>query len=392
MMETIPTTEALPIATNIETIIEDEINENENTGTAGSTFTDRKFLSEEQILELQKEGFTRGLALMVDENIDAFPLRVWIVDNSASMSVDDGHMFLFDDSASNDVKVVPCTRWKEIQETVEYHARIAALLKAPTIFRLLNDPGREIGPQIFGVADRGNGSIEEDLQITLGTIQFVEPAGVTPLCKHIHEIREQILTISSQLEAEGRKVSLVIATDGLPTDDVGIGGHLEAENFVNALQSLEGLPVWITIRLSTDETKVVEFYDELDSLVDLSIEVIDDYRKESKQVHKYNKWFNYTLPLHRCREMGLKHRVFDHLDERRLTFDELYSFCKLILGNEQASILPDPAIDLDGFTSGVKELVKKEKKLWNPIKKEPREIIETSKILDLYKNNACTVS
>ena len=389
MMDTATTTEALPIATNVETIIEDNI---KKPDSAGSTFTDGKFLSEEQIGELRKEGFTRGLALAVGENIDAFPLRVWIIDNSSSMSVDDGHMYIFGDSVSNDVKVVKCTRWKEIQETVEYHARIAALLKAPTIFRLLNDPGKEIGPQIFGVADRGDNFMELDLQITLETIGLAKPAGITPLCKHMHEIREQILTISSQLEAEGRKVSLVIATDGLPTDDVGIGGHLEAENFITALRALEGLPVWVTIRLCTDEEKVVEFYDELDSLVDLSIEVIDDYSKEAKQVYKYNKWFNYTLPLHRCREMGFQHRLFDHLDERQLTLCELYDFCKLILGKDQVSTLPDPAIDFDGFMSGVKQLVEKEVKLWNPIKRKPREIIESSKIDNIYKNNSCILS
>ena len=38
----------------------------------------------------------------------------------------------------NDIKVVDCTRWEEIKECVNFHAQLATLVGAPTIFRVSN--------------------------------------------------------------------------------------------------------------------------------------------------------------------------------------------------------------------------------------------------------------
>jgi hypothetical protein len=60
-------------------------------------------------------------------------------------------------------------------------------------------------------------------------------------------------------------VAIVLATDGLPMS----GDHRQSSSakleFVQALKSLEGLPVWVVIRLCTDDESVVEFYNDLDS-------------------------------------------------------------------------------------------------------------------------------
>ena len=344
----------------------------------------RKGVTEDQIQTLIEQGYSRGLAKMLGESLDVFSLRVWIVDNSGSMSHNDGHRFVATSSSSS-IKVVKCTRWKEIQETVEYHARMAALLKAPTIFRLLNDPGRIIGPQIFGIADKGDHLIDSDLQLALSTITNASPTGGTPLCRHVAEIREQIAIMAPQLQAEGRKVAIIIATDGMPTDTSGYGG-----SFVNALKTLEGLPIWIVIRLCTDDNQIVNFYNDLDSQLEFSVEVLDDFIEEAKEVHKKNKWLTYTLPLHRCREMGIHHRLFDLLDERTLTLSEMEQFCKLIL-NSQIDELPDPAVDLDKFCSSIKQMVKKERKQWNAVKNHATDIIDEDKIDHVYGEHSCTI-
>ena len=341
-------------------------------------------VTEDQIQSLLEQGYSRGLAQMLGESLDVFPLRVWIVDNSGSMSLNDGHRFVSTSSSSN-IKVVQCTRWKEIQETVEYHARMAALMKAPTIFRLLNDPGRIVGPQIFGVADKGDHLIDSDLQLALSTISNASPTGGTPLCRHVAEIREQIAIMAPQLQAEGRKVAITIATDGVPTDTSSYGG-----NFVNVLKTLEGLPIWIVIRLCTDDSKIVKYYNDLDSQLEFSVEVLDDFIQEAKEVHKKNKWLTYTLPLHRCREMGIHHRVFDLLDERTLTLSEMGQYWELIL-NSQLNELPDPAVDLDKFCSGIKQMVKKEKKQWNAVKNHATDIIDHDKIDHEYGEHFCII-
>ena len=81
---------------------------------------------------------------------------------------------------------------------------------------------------------------------------------MTPLVKHIKHVRQEILKLKPQLESEGRKVCVILATDGLPTDESGRGGHQQEQDFVMSLKSLESLPVWVVVRLCTDEEQVVD--------------------------------------------------------------------------------------------------------------------------------------
>merc|ERR1712157_411539 len=142
------------------------------------------------------------------------------------------------------------------------------------------------------------------------------------------------------------------------------------DEFKNCLRSLEGLPVWIAVRLCTDEENVVDFYNNLDSQLELSLEVIDDFAGEAEEVYECNKWLNYALPLHRIREMGFSHKLFDLLDERKLTKDELKDFFLLLFGPGKLDGMPDPQIDWKGFLKHIETIVNKyEKKQWNPIKK-----------------------
>ena len=50
---------------------------------------------------------------------------------------------------------------------------------------------------------------------------------------------------------------IVLATDGLPSNSLGETNEYVKEQFVQSLRALEGLPVWLVIRLSTDEESVV---------------------------------------------------------------------------------------------------------------------------------------
>ena len=263
----------------------------------------RPRLTDEMRRTLKEQGFTDGLAEALMTNKIAFPLNIWIVDNSGSMATTDGNR-LVETSKKNEIKMVSCSRWAEMQQTVDYHIQMAALIKSPTVFRMLNDPGKVAGPQQFSVGERGEQWLSEDLAIAQQTVLNTTPSGVTPLTSHLKEIRQNILEMESSLRADGTKVVLVIATDGLPSDNGGISNHTTKREFEQALRDLEGLPVWIVIRLCTDEESVVEYWGELDSRLELSLEVIDDFKGEAEEVHEHNKWLNYGLPLHRMREMG----------------------------------------------------------------------------------------
>jgi Mg-chelatase subunit ChlD len=349
-----------------------------------------KQLSNDETLTLKDQGYTSGLIKSIARSNVTFPLRIWIVDNSGSMMNGDGHR-LVETGYSNDVKFVSCTRWAEIQETVEYHIQIAALLGAPTVFRLMNDPGKMVGPQQFSIGERGPDFIPEDVNLALNTIRAASPIGVTPLSDHVREIRENVMAMRDGLMHQGQRVVIILATDGLPSNNYGVSNSGTLKEFKDCLRSLEGLPVWIVVRLCTDEDQVVDFYNDLDCELELSLEVIDDFVGEAEEIYEYNKWLNYALPLHRIREMGFSHKLFDLLDERALTKDELRQFFLLMFGEASLDGTPDPQVDWEGFLKCIDRIANREKKQWNPMKKRMSPWVDTKRLNSVYGDSSCTI-
>jgi hypothetical protein len=116
-----------------------------------------------------------------------------------------------------------------------------------------------------------------------------------------------------------------------------------------------------------DEDDVVAFYNELDNMLELSIEVLDDFSGEAQEVFEANPWLNYALPLHRMREMGYHDRMFDLIDNRLLTRSEIGDFCALLFGRENFDGIPDPSVDWKAFIKELDRFLKVEKKQWDPI-------------------------
>jgi hypothetical protein len=78
-----------------------------------------------------------GLANSLNNMRRAFPLRIWVVDNSGSMVENDGHRIIQSGNSEQEVvKMAACTRWDEIRDCVNYHINLAGLLDAPTRFRV----------------------------------------------------------------------------------------------------------------------------------------------------------------------------------------------------------------------------------------------------------------
>merc|ERR1712038_2200675 len=92
----------------------------------------------DKIKQLVAQGFSEGLAKSLNGVKNSFPVRIWVVDNSGSMGMTDGHRII-PSNGTQDVKIVSCTRWKEIQESVNYHINLSGLISLPTSFRLLNN-------------------------------------------------------------------------------------------------------------------------------------------------------------------------------------------------------------------------------------------------------------
>ena len=346
----------------------------------------------EAVAQLLQQGFTSGLAVSMTKINQAFPYRIWVVDNSGSIRTPDGQRIV-ETISSTKVVIVAGTRWEELCETVKYHIKVADLLQAPTCFRLMNPPGSQVGPQNFVVAaasaehwrstDSSPLTAHDAIQVLHGT----SPGGGTPLTAHIHRIHDQVKTMAPALVRSGGRCVIVVATDGLPTDELGQGGDYQQRLYVDALKSLEGLPIWLVIRLCTDDDEVVKFYNSLDEQLELSIDVLDDLCAEALEVVEHNKWLNYGLPLHRCREMGFHHRVFDIIDERPLTKSEVREFLQVLLGDLDG--IPDPSIDWLGFSHGIEGILKMEKLTWNPVTKKMAPWIDMQELNRKYGDGGC---
>ena len=111
------------------------------------------------------------------------------------------------------------------------------------------------------------------------------------------------------MRANRQKAAVVIATDGEPTDG----------NLFEAIKPLTKLPVSIIVRLCTDEQSVVDYWNKIEKDFELTLEVIDDYQTEAKEIHNYNPWLTYGYPMHELRGFGVYSKSFDLLDEQKLS-------------------------------------------------------------------------
>jgi len=337
---------------------------------------------------------------------DTIAKRFWIIDNSGSMILSDGHLTSVDhgihhhhhddddDTAAASADSSSCfTRWDEVSETVRCHTQLASALTAPTEFRLLNPPkhgGPLIrGPQRFRVGYGLNRKKQavKDCRHANSIMLRNAPSGRTPIAATIRDIRRDVVQMLPQLGEDGngkKKVCIVIATDGCNynAQNAGLEVNEEERNreMVEALESLRDLPVCVVVRLCTDHEPVVDFYNGLDeSLVGVDIDVLDDHVAEADEVNEHNPWLNYALVLHRMREMGQDCRLFDLLDERPFTRDEVRDFCVVLFGDEELRYDGD----WDSFVGKVDRLQRKERKHWNPITKTLTPWINTSRLASL---------
>jgi hypothetical protein len=120
------------------------------------------------------------------------PARFFICDDSGSMMSSDGHRLIGEGNTS---KLISCSRWTELTETLKFHVGLAKSANAPTEFRLLNGAS-----SIFIGQDPES---DANNVPTLTALLNGSPGGGTPLCFHLKEVIEQIRAIAPQLRNAG---------------------------------------------------------------------------------------------------------------------------------------------------------------------------------------------
>ena len=53
------------------------------------------------------------------------------------------------------------------------------------------------------------------------------------------------------------------------------------------MRPLQHLPVWVVIRLCTDEDKMVDYWNSVDGEIELNMDVIDDPQGEAQEIFAY---------------------------------------------------------------------------------------------------------
>ena len=130
----------------------------------------------------------------------------------------------------------------------------------------------------------------------------------------------QIRAAEAELRANGQKACVIIATDGESSDG----------NIAEAMAPLKNLPVWVVVRLCTDEENIVQYWNNIDEQLELSMDVLDDFPGEAQEVHAKNPWLTYGEPIQRLREFGIAIKELDLLDEAALSPDQVRQVCKIM--------------------------------------------------------------
>lgn len=209
--------------------------------------------------------------------------------------------------------MVSCTRWAELTDALQFHLEFATKAAAPTEFRLLN------GSMPLQVGT-GDAAADNSSYATLRRLFSESPSGGTPLCRHIREVAAKIRSMEPMLCSTGQRACVIVCTDGEASDG----------NMAEAMRPLKELPVWVVVRLCTDEDRIVQYWNNIDQQLELSMDVLDDLSGEAQEVKAANPWLTYGEPMHRLREWGTMQKEFDLLDETKLNMEQLWRFCTMM--------------------------------------------------------------
>ena len=325
-------------------------------------------------------GYPHGLAKrLVSCTQTQYVKHYWLVDNSESlMKARCSQMVqrnILEVGGSHAKKLhysIKCNRWKELQNTLLSQIDLADILEVPTTIRMLQ------GYQ--GVQEFTINQVAGDAARAKSGVSRTRASGTTQLSRHINDVCDQIEQDKDLLIQNGQKAVVVIATDAMPTDMFGETSEAAKTIFLNTVRKLQLLPVWIVIRLCTNDRRTMAYYRKLDQQLEIPIECVSDYITESKEVRRYNPWLNYSRHIHQCREVGFDHRVFDLLDECPLSKDDLYDFLTVLFGAEafDTSTAPSMFTDWNHFLEYLQGqiLPMLSEKQYSPITKKMEDIID----------------
>jgi hypothetical protein len=313
------------------------------------------------MLLLRQKRTPEGLITFFMNELEKSPKRYFVCDDSGSMTTTDGKII---NELTN--SIVKCTRWFEMITTIDYLVELSNSGEIDSTFMYLN----------AGTYGKNRQHIDISNLPT-------SPGGKTPLCEVLTNIINEIRPIAPEYKRQGKTIMIVILTDGEASDG----------NIREPLAALHDMPVHITIRLCTDQQQIVNYWNDIDSDLEINLDIIDDYIGEATEINNVNPWLTYGLQLHRLREFGLSAKEIDLIDERRMVETEIINLASIIYGSNNVNLL-----DSD-IKSTVAELNNDSNRTLNPVNMTqehwikpaqfPKNIIPQSNIMS-GNGNSCS--
>ena len=336
---------------------------------------------------LEKQGWPRGLIGALLKDVHRVPVRFFIIDDSGSMNARDGSYVDRgaggSSSSRNAAKIVTTTRWGELAQAMSFHATLAHTAEIPCEFRLLNGAD----PCVIGIGSRAESG---DSLKFLQSVMEEPPAGQTPLCAHIQAVVSNIKSMENILRDNNQRAAVVIATDGEASD-----GDVAA-----ALKPLENLPAILVLRLCTNDERLLNYWNAVDSNLEVEVDVLDDLCSEADEAQTANPWLTYPEYLHKMREFGSSLKELDLLDESLLPTEHMRAVVCNLLFDGKKSDIPNPDEDFDAFASAVRQKMDKNKQknqTFDMVSKKYCDLIKMDKLASKYSGGntqsvSCVVS
>ena len=245
----------------------------------------------------------KSIIMRYDINYDfAFRLRalegfeiVMIIDDSSSMSTP---VIDLKRGSISPFERLP-TRWDELQQTVSIVVDLAATLDPDGIdIYFLNRP------PLLHVND------SSQLRDTFAK----PPNGPTPLTRVLSEVLNL-----KRSHTHDRKLLILIATDGIPTDDKGLSDLARLEHILRRERHPFEDRIFVTFIACTNDLQSVGYLNGFDKRIS-HVDVLDDYQSERDEVlavQGKNFPFSYGDYVVKIL-MGAVDRWFDQLDERKV--------------------------------------------------------------------------
>jgi len=222
----------------------------------------------------------RGLISSVMERYNTCHSMIWLLDNSSRMKVHDSnivkHMHGGGYDAGMEISCVDnVSRWHELRDCISVHSHMASKCFIRTNYWLVNDDNN--GDDTKFMLCCGNPQNVHDEMSHLKSV--LKRATLSHahclLTEQLSNLEKMIAKMITKIPL-GQTITVVIFTQGVPTDKKGGTSRDIQHDYWNAMKKLSKLPVKIVMRLCTGDESVCDVYNKRDARVD-NMDVLDDY-------------------------------------------------------------------------------------------------------------------